>query len=389
MYRRVETSLWEDEWFTELSSDQKLAYLYFVTGPTQKSCGVCKVNLRRVSFDTGIANDRLPKAIEGIWPHLIWHKPTGHVAVLKFMHHQDCGEKWRIGAKREYDSLAVEVRTFMEAETVKANDSLSKPIKAYPTVAVAVAVTDSVPETDQKQITINGVPATPLPSVPNKPKKRGTTASAEVTAIFEFWRDVWDYPKTILTPLRKKAIQKRLDDGHPADMLYTAIVGFKFDTWVEDGVLLRQEGGIGVNDVTKLLMPNTKTGRDNVDVGYALFNIKTNRPKALRLLPPEIGVKVAQSYMELYSGNVIQRLVGMVNGDDKALHDMSKATLILHAYEALARTADPKADYSDIRERMLAGKPPTPPAEFEMPEEVGRLIADQYGPPVMMEVPND
>jgi hypothetical protein len=209
-------------------------------------------------------------------------------------------------------------------------------------------------------------------------KVKSPNRETQCRTVFDFWRETWEHHGCKLSKARKKVILQRLADGYSVQELCMAIAGFKFDDWQE-------RHNMPVRHSVAILLRELVDGsRDNVEVGLEYFN--AHRAKALRLLPPEMGVQVAQSYMELYSGNVIQRLVGMGNGDDKALHDMSKATLTLHAYEALARTADPKADYSDIRERMLAGKPPTPPMEFDMPEEVGRLIADQYGPPVMMEV---
>ena len=177
MYRRIQTSLWEDGWFTDLSADEKLLYLYFVTGPTQRKCGVFKMNARRVQFDTGIAHERLRKAIDRLWPHVLFHAPSGHLAVFNFMKHQDCGAKWRKSANDQYEGLPEDVKAFLLDENKKAIDSLSK---GYATGSVAV--TGSEPDTEA------GTDSAPPPATPVHPLFRDTPP-CPVIELCEEWNE--------------------------------------------------------------------------------------------------------------------------------------------------------------------------------------------------------
>ena len=261
MYRRVQTSLWEDNWFTDFGPEQKLLYLYFVTGPTQRKCGAFEVNWRRASFDTGIPIDALAHLVAGMAPYVRHDIKSGLIAVAGFMEHQDCGEKWRIGAGKQAGELPPELGAYVR-KPLKAFESLSKPIEAYPSEAVTEtgAVTDAVTETDLSSP--NGDSPTSgagrpnsIPNCPHKqlidlyheilpecPRVRVWKSRTRLNYSGGRWADMWRMIKD--------------EEGKPpnADRLLQAFRTF-FD-WIRESEFLMGRSSDFLTDLEWLLKPN-------------------------------------------------------------------------------------------------------------------------------------
>ena len=63
-YRMVQTRIWRDAWFTELETDAKLLFIYLFTNERASVCGMYELPLKFVSFETGIAADRVQELLE-------------------------------------------------------------------------------------------------------------------------------------------------------------------------------------------------------------------------------------------------------------------------------------------------------------------------------------
>lgn len=55
-FRRVyiKTCFWDDNWITDLDPARKLLFLYLITNASINGCGIYEIQLRRISFDTGL-----------------------------------------------------------------------------------------------------------------------------------------------------------------------------------------------------------------------------------------------------------------------------------------------------------------------------------------------
>jgi hypothetical protein len=62
--RSVNTKIWDDIWFSELSHDEKLLWLYLLTNSFTNMLGVYEISERKIVFDTGLTLDRVRKAFE-------------------------------------------------------------------------------------------------------------------------------------------------------------------------------------------------------------------------------------------------------------------------------------------------------------------------------------
>lgn len=58
-YRTVKTSMWaQDEWFMDLPIDGKLLWMYLFTNGHTSVCGLYKLPLRTIMFETGLSKER-------------------------------------------------------------------------------------------------------------------------------------------------------------------------------------------------------------------------------------------------------------------------------------------------------------------------------------------
>lgn len=64
--RLIDTNLFADEWFSELSKDEKLFFIYFITNCDH--AGVLKLNKKLCEFQTGVKSERV---IEGLGNRLV------------------------------------------------------------------------------------------------------------------------------------------------------------------------------------------------------------------------------------------------------------------------------------------------------------------------------
>lgn len=61
--RYVSTCFWDDWYIVQLDPIEKLLFLYFMTNPLTKICGIYEISVRRISFDTWIDKDMVIKII--------------------------------------------------------------------------------------------------------------------------------------------------------------------------------------------------------------------------------------------------------------------------------------------------------------------------------------
>ncbi len=68
--RMVNTEFWKDEYVQELNPSEKLLFLYFITNESTSICGIYKISLRTMSFDTGIQKDNILKIIDKFFENI-------------------------------------------------------------------------------------------------------------------------------------------------------------------------------------------------------------------------------------------------------------------------------------------------------------------------------
>ena len=62
--RSINTKIWDDEWFEELSSEQKLVFLYLLTNQNTNILGIYQLSIKRIAYDTDLSKETIRKALE-------------------------------------------------------------------------------------------------------------------------------------------------------------------------------------------------------------------------------------------------------------------------------------------------------------------------------------
>ena len=63
-YRTLRMTFWNDPYVEELGPQGRLLYLYLITGPYTNNLGVLEVSVRRMAYETGLAQDEVERLLD-------------------------------------------------------------------------------------------------------------------------------------------------------------------------------------------------------------------------------------------------------------------------------------------------------------------------------------
>lgn len=108
--RSINTAIWGDTWFEELSPSQKLLFIYFITNEKTNMLGVYEISIKKISFETGINKTDIEKfltqfEIDG----KIMYK-SNRVILLNYIKHQNYNFNMMKSAVECYNNLPNELK---------------------------------------------------------------------------------------------------------------------------------------------------------------------------------------------------------------------------------------------------------------------------------------
>ena len=107
MYRSIESSIWKDPWFSELSAECKTLFMYAITNDRQTACGAFEVSLRQMAYEAGLTTEQVKKALTQLEPKVMWWPEWNILWVrnfYKYQHKNSNKDSFRQGAlKAMYD----------------------------------------------------------------------------------------------------------------------------------------------------------------------------------------------------------------------------------------------------------------------------------------------
>lgn len=112
--RLINTKFWADSFVQYLDVEAKLLFLYFLTNEHTNICGIYEISIRTILFETGLARNRLYKAMDRLSSRIKYK--DGWVSIKNFQKHQQNNPKVQAGIKAElsriptivYDSLSID-----------------------------------------------------------------------------------------------------------------------------------------------------------------------------------------------------------------------------------------------------------------------------------------
>jgi len=87
MYRIVNTQIWSDSWFFELSPEQKLLFLYLCSSSYTSHVGIYKATIKHIELETGIKN--VEEILKSLYPKVIYVKELKLIVIRNFLKYQN------------------------------------------------------------------------------------------------------------------------------------------------------------------------------------------------------------------------------------------------------------------------------------------------------------
>jgi len=128
--RSVNTKIWSDPWFEELNPTEKLLFLYFLTNPENNLIGIYEMSFRRISFETGINEPTIIKALKGFESVGKVYYIDGWIVLTNFVKNQNYNPNMIKAAHKIIDQLpqSIKIQVFTEKDSnpSKAFESIQK-----------------------------------------------------------------------------------------------------------------------------------------------------------------------------------------------------------------------------------------------------------------------
>ena len=104
--RSVNTKFWDDPFIENLSSSEKLLFIYLLTNPLTNLLGVYEITLKRISYDTGLNKETISKGLESFGKHKkAFYTPDNFVILPNWLKNQRLNTNMKIAVAREFDIL--------------------------------------------------------------------------------------------------------------------------------------------------------------------------------------------------------------------------------------------------------------------------------------------
>jgi len=101
-FRQIHVSIWKDEWFLELETDEKLLFVYFFSNENTSLSGLYKLALKVISFETGIDKERILEILAKFSQANKIHYQSGIVWVVKMRKYHET-RSTKVQARILYD----------------------------------------------------------------------------------------------------------------------------------------------------------------------------------------------------------------------------------------------------------------------------------------------
>ena len=114
-FRKVHVSFWDDGFVETLTPEDKYFYLFLMTNPLTKECGIYHITKRKMSWYTGYNQESIEKLLKRMCESgkIAWSEETSEVALLNKLKHID-----RLG-KPIMDCIESELKLVKDKSLIK------------------------------------------------------------------------------------------------------------------------------------------------------------------------------------------------------------------------------------------------------------------------------
>lgn len=136
--RSLNTKIWSDEWFEQLSQQEKLVWIYLLTNPYTNMLGIYKITIKRIAFDTGITIETVSKCLKGFEMVKKCIYNNGYIILPNWMKNQRMNPNMVKSARSIYEQLPEVVINELDSNGLKGFESLSNGSVMVPNYEVEV-----------------------------------------------------------------------------------------------------------------------------------------------------------------------------------------------------------------------------------------------------------
>jgi len=113
-FRFINTKIWEDQYFSNLSANEKLLFIYFISNSLTTVAGTYEITMRRILFDSGIKEEEITKILEKFRKDEKVFYEGGWIFVVNFAKNQQPNPTMRIGVEKEIANLPPHIKPKIE-----------------------------------------------------------------------------------------------------------------------------------------------------------------------------------------------------------------------------------------------------------------------------------
>ena len=86
-YRQLHTTYWNDPLILDLTPEQKYFYIYLLTNPNVKQCGIYEISVRQITYHTGYNKDTIENLLDMFvnLNKIVRSKKTNEIALVNFL----------------------------------------------------------------------------------------------------------------------------------------------------------------------------------------------------------------------------------------------------------------------------------------------------------------
>ena len=122
--RSINTKIWADEWFENLTAVNKLIWLYLLTNQQTNMLGVYEISIRKIAFETRLTEDQVREAFllfeEG--KKAFYYR--NFVILSNWLKNQALNSNMKIAALQTYDRLPNDLKAKINANPSEGFESL-------------------------------------------------------------------------------------------------------------------------------------------------------------------------------------------------------------------------------------------------------------------------
>tara|TARA_Y100001973_G_C5194546_1_gene333318 strand:- start:1611 stop:2405 length:795 start_codon:yes stop_codon:yes gene_type:complete len=107
-YRQIHTTFWNDPLILDLTPEQKYFYLYLLTNPNVKQCGIYEISIRQMTYHTGYNTETIEKLLDMFVKlnKIVLSKKTNEIALINFLkYNYSASPKVKTCVEKELDEV--------------------------------------------------------------------------------------------------------------------------------------------------------------------------------------------------------------------------------------------------------------------------------------------